>query len=226
MFHSGFPHKSINAIELMTDAINEIQSDFYKAFPHHEKQQEYGFSCCSSFKPTIISSPQGSVNQIPGTCSAKGDIRLLPFYHIKDALKCVEDTVQRLNNDKFAQLSSKKVHGPDAGYQVAGYEAGASLKLRWLMPPIQGVACDLDSIGLRALKQAIVEVCGKVQPISLTGSLPLIADLKEQGFDVQTIGFGVEDVYHADNEYLVLQDFKEGFKILMRVVDIVNKVQS
>eukprot|EP01088_Endostelium_zonatum_P014089 TRINITY_DN2953_c1_g2_i1.p1 TRINITY_DN2953_c1_g2~~TRINITY_DN2953_c1_g2_i1.p1 ORF type:complete len:493 (-),score=119.60 TRINITY_DN2953_c1_g2_i1:277-1755(-) len=225
MFHSGFPHKSINAIELLSDAILSIQADFYSTFPFHPLQTTYNFDCSSSFKPTIISSPDGSVNQIPGLCTAKGDLRLLPFYSIHDAMKCIETSVARLNNERFASLTAKKQHGPDAGYEIEGFEKGASLKLRWLMPPIQGVACDLDSMGLRALKQAIVEVCGKVEQMSLTGSLPLIADLKEAGFDVQTIGFGVEDVYHADNEYLRLQDFKEGFKILLRVIDIINRVQ-
>lgn len=35
LFHSGLPHKSINPIELVMDAVLEIQKRFYKDFPPH-----------------------------------------------------------------------------------------------------------------------------------------------------------------------------------------------
>lgn len=41
-----------------------------------------------------------------------------------------------------------------------------------------GVACDLDSRGFHVLCKATEEVVGHVKPYSITGSLPLIRDLK------------------------------------------------
>jgi hypothetical protein len=35
LFHSGLPHKSINPMELLMDAVLEIQKRFYKDFPAH-----------------------------------------------------------------------------------------------------------------------------------------------------------------------------------------------
>lgn len=74
-----------------------------------------------------------------------------------------------------------------------------------------GVAVDLDSPGLKgmqllrganvsALNDATLEIQGTCAPFSLTGSLPLIAELKEAGFDLQMVGFGHSQVYHGTNE--------------------------
>ena len=41
-----------------------------------------------------------------------------------------------------------------------------------------GVACDLDSRGFHVLCKATEEVVGHVKPYSITGSLPLIRELK------------------------------------------------
>jgi hypothetical protein len=35
---------------------------------------------------------------------------------------------------------------------------------------------------------------------------------------VQTVGYGVEDAYHADNEFARLSDFKDGFAVLMGMI--------
>ena len=48
-----------------------------------------------------------------------------------------------------------------------------------------GIACKLDSPGFAALKQATKEVKGNAEPYSICGSLPLVGDMQEDGFDVQ-----------------------------------------
>ncbi|XP_073043031.1 acetylornithine deacetylase-like [Primulina eburnea] len=53
-----------------------------------------------------------------------------------------------------------------------------------------GVACDLDSRGFHVLCKTTEEVVGHVKPYSITGSLPLIRELQDEGFDVQTSGYG------------------------------------
>ena len=41
MFHSGLPHKGINAIEFAQEAIGEIQENFYRDFPPTKEQAAY-----------------------------------------------------------------------------------------------------------------------------------------------------------------------------------------
>lgn len=50
---------------------------------------------------------------------------------------------------------------------------------------LQGIACKLDSPGFIHLNEATAEVVGSSTPYSDCGSLPLVADLQEAGFDVQ-----------------------------------------
>ena len=50
---------------------------------------------------------------------------------------------------------------------------------------MQGIACSLDSDGFKKLDEATREVVGESNPYSDCGSLPLVADLQEAGFDVQ-----------------------------------------
>ena len=49
----------------------------------------------------------------------------------------------------------------------------------------QGIACNLDSDGFKKLHEATKEVLGESKPCSITGSLPLVGDIQEAGFDVQ-----------------------------------------
>lgn len=218
LVHSGFPHKGINAIELANDAMLSLQQQFYAHFPPHEREAEYGFECSSSFKPTYCHVPKNSINQIPAKCVLEGDIRLIPFYSILEAQRVIENAVKSLN-DNLASVGGNR--GPDAAYTHGEHKG--SLQLEWTSPPIQGLACDLTSKGFTTLAQATEEVIGKVTPIADTGALPLVADLQRDGFDIQTIGFGVEDAYHADNEFARISDFKQGFQVMVRVVQLLNQ---
>jgi acetylornithine deacetylase len=61
--HSGFPHRSINAVKLVHHAIEEIQRRFHTDFAAHTKEKEYGFGSSSSLKPTRAVGTEGSLNQ-------------------------------------------------------------------------------------------------------------------------------------------------------------------
>ena len=53
-------------------------------------------------------------------------------------------------------------------------------------PPLQGIACNLDSDGFKKLDEATRDVLGESNPYSICGSLPLVGDLQNAGFkDVQ-----------------------------------------
>ena len=47
------------------------------------------------------------------------------------------------------------------------------------------IACNLDSDAFKKLTEATKEVMGECKPYSITGSLPLVEDLQQAGFDVQ-----------------------------------------
>jgi acetylornithine deacetylase len=64
------------------------------------------------------------------------------------------------------------------------------VELKWLTSGENGVACKLDSKGYFALVKATEAVLGSAKPYSIGGSLPLIRDLQDAGFDVQISGYG------------------------------------
>lgn len=52
----------------------------------------------------------------------------------------------------------------------------------------QGIACNLESRAFKYLHDATMEELGKSKPFSMCGSLPLVGDMQEAGFDIQ-VGF-------------------------------------
>ncbi|URD77815.1 Metallopeptidase M20 family [Musa troglodytarum] len=81
-----------------------------------------------------------------------------------------------------------------------------------------GVACSLDSRGFHVLCKATEEAVGHVKPYSITGSLPLIRELQDEGFDVQTSGYGIMATYHARNEYCLFSDMCQGFQVFVSII--------
>ena len=72
---------------------------------------------------------------------------------------------------------------------------GATHTHTFLSPPLfthtlQGIACNLDSDAFKKLEEATKEVMGECKPYSITGSLPLVGDLQQAGFDVQVCQHG------------------------------------
>jgi len=219
LFHSGIPDKAINAMELAMESLALIQKRFYADFAAHKEEGRYGFKTSSTMKPTQWHYPGGAPNQIPEECSITGDIRLTPFYDIHKCASQVEKYVQELNEN----LNSIPTRGPASKYELPAEGKKGTLKLTWLGEKHKGIACNLDSVGYHALLNATRKFFPEAQPYSLTGSLPLIADLKEQGFDVQVTGFGRMDAYHAANEYGKLSEFTRAGSILLHVIQELNK---
>ncbi|CAM8999878.1 unnamed protein product [Rhodiola kirilowii] len=83
---------------------------------------------------------------------------------------------------------------------------------------MSGVACDLDSRGFHVLCKATKDIVGHVKPYSITGSLPLIRELQDEGFDVQTAGYGLMATYHAKNEYCLLSDMCQGYQVFVSII--------
>eukprot|EP00913_Durusdinium_trenchii_P015788 g14836.t1 len=108
LFHSGFPNKGINSIELAQEA---IAFRFFNDFPPLPEEELYSFATGSHMKPTQIESSKGSFNQIPAETTISGDIRLSPFYEVEDVVEHVEKYVEESASQrrkKELQLTRKE----------------------------------------------------------------------------------------------------------------------
>ncbi|XP_057978542.1 acetylornithine deacetylase isoform X2 [Malania oleifera] len=213
LFHSGLPHKAINPLELAMEALKNVESRFYKEFPPHPKEKLYGFATPSTMKPTQWSYPGGGINQIPAECTISGDVRLLLVKHVKDVMKKLQDHVDDIN-ENIEKLDS---WGPVSKYILPDENMRGRLTISF-DEANSGVACNLDSRGFHVLCKATEDVVGHVKPYSITGTLPLIRELQDEGFDVQTSGYGLMATYHAKNEYCLLSDMCQGYGVFVSII--------
>ncbi|KAJ4950490.1 hypothetical protein NE237_027322 [Protea cynaroides] len=214
LFHSGLPHKAINPLELSMEALKVIQLRFYSDFPPHPKEEVYKFATPSTMKPTQWIYPAGGVNQIPYECTISGDVRLTPFYNATDVRKKLQEYVDDIN----ANIEQLDTRGPVSKYVLPEENLRGRLTISFDEEMMSGVACDLDSRGFHVLCKATEEVVGYVKPYSITGSLPLIRELQDEGFDVQTVGYGLMATYHAKNEHCLLSDMCQGFEVFVSII--------
>lgn len=213
LFHSGMPDHAINPLELSMEALKVIQTKFYEDFPPRPEEVEYKFSIPSTMKPTQWSYPGGGVNQIPGECTINGDVRLTPFYDIEDVISKLEKYKEYINEN----VEKLPTRGPVSKYVLPDENLRGKIEITFPQAK-SGIACKLDSIGYNALAKATKEVVGSLEPFSLTGSLPLVRDLQDKGYDVQCVGYGISAVYHANNEYCLLSDMALGYKVFANII--------
>lgn len=232
LFHSGFPHKGINSIELANEAVNAVQQRFYEDFPPHPGEEAYQFASGSTLKPTQIECAKGSLNQICPETTVSGDIRLSPFYDVEDAVKKVEEYVKDFNDNLHSIPSrgswSTFVLPEYVEVQHAELRRG-KVELKWhggldTFRLYAGIAVSLDSEGHKALVQAHRETNASVQPYSISGSLPLVNMMKKAGFDIQLCGFGHMSVYHGVNEYCTMADMMKAYEVFVRLVCLLESV--
>jgi acetylornithine deacetylase len=208
--HSGFPHQGINAAELAFAATQALQAWFYRTYPPHPNEREYGFLVPSSLKPTRVHVENDTLSKIPAKAVIEGDIRLTPWYAAQE----VRDGAQAFIN--ALDLATLPMFGPSR-YQLG--DSIGTVKLEAMGTPGGGIACDRTSAGYVALAEAIAAVRGEARTFSLTGTLPYVRLLQSNGFDLQITGFGRMDTYHAPNEFAELSHMHDGFRILCHVVE-------
>lgn len=232
LFHSGFPHKAINSIELAQEAISIIQQRFYDDFPPHPLEDAYQFATGSHIKPTQIECAKGSLNQICPETTMSGDIRLSPFYEVEDVVASMETYVKDINDE----MGSLPCRGPycsfvlpdEVAVQASELKRG-KVELKWhgdinTFKLYAGVAVKLDSEGHKALVQACRETYASVKPFSVTGSLPLVNMMQKAGFDIQLCGFGLMSVYHGVNEYCTVSDMQKAYEVILRIICLLESV--
>ena len=215
LFHSGLPHKGINAIEFAMDALSYIQKKFYTAFPQHPNEIIYKYTTSSTLKSTQINCAAGSLNQICPLCTVQGDIRLTPFYEVAAARAVVEAAVAEINANPNIVLNESR--GPFSKYTLPTESLQGTITLKWVTNGENGVACNLSSPGYAALVEATQLVTGNCIPYSIGGSLPLIRELQDEGFDVQISGYGFSSHYHANNECVSLNALKIATQVFSKV---------
>jgi len=218
--HSGLPHKAINAIHLGYEAAIEIMKRFHEAFPAHPKEKDYRFHCPSTMKITMVDHPPGAINQIPGQATFHGDIRVNPFYNLDEVMKKVSEIAQDVN----ANINSLPGRGPQFVYQLG--ETKGSFEFSWNEGVAKGIACHIDSPGFKAIDDATREVTGESVPYSIGGSLPLVFELQQEGFDLQIAGYGLSSKYHGINEYANVADMEKGYLIFQKVIQNLDAVIS
>lgn len=222
--HSGFPQNTVNPIELSQNAVTYLQKHFYRHFPPHRMEKRYKFATPSTFKPTIMTSAAGSLNQIPPSASISGDIRLTPFYDIEKVVEQMTKAAEELNKD-LSVLENYRELGPSSRFHnVPGVTP--KLEFEWLSlgdpHGFEGIACDIQSPSFHALNAAIQQVRGESVPFSINGSLPLVREMQRNGFDLQIIGFGLSKTYHADNEFCLLSDMIKGGEIVWNWIGMLD----
>lgn len=222
LFHSGLPHKAINSIEMATDVLNYIQAKFYSEFPRDPREDIYNFRTCSTLKPTQISCTEGSLNQIPPVCTIQGDIRLAPFYDISNARAAMERWVAEINANPQETLGGLSNRGPHSKYEVPDENLIGKVKLT-VFDGENGIAVNLGSPGYEALLTATKHILNEVKPYSIGGSLPLVREMQDHGFDLQIAGYGMSSRYHADNECASIVDLKRATKIIAKITAILEK---
>lgn len=230
--HSGMPQQSINSLELITEAVSELQKRFYARWPAHAQEAVYKFITPSTMKPTQLFNSGNSVNQIPGECTIAGDIRVTPFYDVAEVIASIDADVADIN----ANLSQLPRRGPVSSFELPNEGLRGQLEITWGEGISRGVACDINSAGFKAMHAAFERVTGTCEPMAITGSLPCIRELQDAGkcghcwsiigahafahtgFDVQTLGFGLMKHYHAVDEAASLKQFGVGWRVLADIM--------
>src|SRR3989338_4470134 len=127
-------------------------------------------------------------------------------------------------NEEYVQeldVTTLPRRGPSSKFELEeGLKGTVTVKFPYA--PFEGIACNMETPGYKAILEAIKQVKGTAKPFSVTGSLPIVKTLQDAGFDLQLVGFGKSAVYHALNEYGSLNDFVDGYKILNLVISSLN----
>lgn len=193
LFHSGLPHRGINSLELVSEALSILQRKFYEDYPPHPQEEEYKFTTPSTMKPTQVECAKGALNQLPPWTTISGDIRLTPFYDPVEVMRKINGYVDELNQN----METIPTRGPCSKYTLEGDDIDikrGTLEMTWAddettVRQMEGIACDLNSAGLQAIKDATTEVKGEAKPYSISGSLPLVRQMQKEGFDIQITGY-------------------------------------
>lgn len=217
--HSGFPHNGINPIPIAYSAMELIIKKFNELCPRIEKDDLYNFKCHSNMKPTIWNVPSGSsANQYAEWAEITGDVRMTPFFNADEIKRELSEFANSINLENLPKLHEG--FGTSCG--EGENKVDAKLEFNWVFGPYCGIVCDINSVGYDMIKTATIKHHGSCKGCSELGSVPLVKEMQDTGIDIQIIGYGHTDAYHANNEYCTLSGMNKGFNILTSLLEIAN----
>jgi acetylornithine deacetylase len=147
-----------------------------------------------------------------------------PFYDVKKVKEVLEAAAATINADPQGVLANfgNQYHGPHSKYVVPSIELTGRVDMKVNEGAENGIACNLESPGFKALVKATGDVLGSVEPYSIGGSLPLVRDMQDDGFDIQIAGYGFAARYHADNECASISALGSATKIIARICSMLE----
>ncbi len=227
--HSGYPQHCINPISASVDLINYINQRFEKDF-QNEKALTYArahlYPTGSTCKCTSIRAEGPSKNVIPEECIFGGDVRFTPDFDIETIKQSLPKYIAEFNANmnSVKQSSSRADGGRFHTFNEQGEKQDLSIEFQWDNEDFyQPFAADMESDAYKNIVLAMKDVRDRVQPFSALGSLPLLFELQQEGYSLVPIGFGRQKAYHAPNEYCVLSEMRDGYKVLLRVIELFER---
>lgn len=224
--HSGYPHLSINPISVAVDLIGFINKRFERDFCN-ESAQHYArahlYPTCSTCKCTTIAAPTPSRNIIPNSCSFSGDVRFTPDVSEEKIKKTLPTYIEEFNNEHIVSSLSPSLRADGGTFIVQTHNdqtQKAIIEFNWDETFYKPFIADMNSPAFTNMIQAMKEIRKKVQPFSALGSLPLLYELQEEGFSLVPIGFGRQKAYHAPNEFCMLSEMADGYRVLLKTIEL------
>lgn len=230
--HSGYPHHCINPISIGVDLMNYINKRFVSDF-QTQSAQEYArahlYPTSSNCKCTEFNSISPSKNTIPTQCVLGGDVRFTPDFDasiIKSKLPTYVNEFKNLLSEQNPE-NTRADGGKYYTFDEHMRQIYAAIEFAWDNEEFsKPFAADMNSEAFKNILKAMSEIRDRVQPFSALGSLPLIYELSKAGFNLVPIGFGRQKAYHAPNEYCLLSEMRDGYKVMVRVIELFTHYSS
>ncbi len=184
--HGSTPHKGINAFRVSTYLLADLMDVLSERFSEQDPMFLPPFS---TFEPTKRPATVDNVNTIPGTDSFCMDVRLLPSYSMDDVIAAAEEV---------AMQHSRR--------------SGATIRVSEIQRNLSGAPSSTDSLGFRALSDAVERITGSRPIPSGTGGATCANFFRLKGLDAYVWQCG-GGTLHGPNEYVVLENLMTDCKV-------------
>lgn len=184
--HGSTPDRGINAYRVSTILLMDLMESFSK---HFGDSDDRFVGKTSTFEPTKRPATVENVNTIPGYDEFCMDIRLLPMYDIDDVVGCAKE---------IAAMYEKST--------------GAKITVEVVERHVAGKPSSMDSIGFKALVDAVESVTGS-KPVGVgIGGGTCANFFRQKGFDAYVWQCG-GGTLHAPNEHVVMSNMITDTKV-------------
>lgn len=222
--HSGYPHLCINPISVAHALISFMNDCFKRDFQHDAAKhfaKAHLYPTTSTCKCTGIWSQSPGQTIIPEHCSFYGDVRFTPDFSVEQIKAALPRYVAEFN-ERLASGALRSSGGDGGEFLIVdndGQKQSAVIDFSWSSTFGEPFVTDMNAPAYKEILGAMMDVRKKAQPFAALGTLPLIAELQARGFSLVPIGFGRQKAYHAANEYCLLSEMADGFRVMVRAIE-------